>query len=42
VLAGTDFSEIDRFVMAITAAEAIVPTYRSPSDGLSYRMLRLS
>ena len=38
--AGTDFSEpeIDHFVMAITAAEAIVRQYRSPSDGLSYRV----
>jgi hypothetical protein len=40
-MAGTDFSEpeIDRFVMAITAAEAIVRHNGSPSDGLSYRML---
>ena len=30
--------QIDHFVMAITAAEAIVRQYRSPSDGLSYRV----
>ena len=41
-LAGTDFSEpeIDRFVMAVTAAEAIV-RHTTPVR-LSYRMSRLS
>jgi hypothetical protein len=33
--------EIDHFVMAITSFEARV-AYRYPSDGLSYRMVRLS